>query len=170
MNIFTIGHSTRKINDFIGILKKYKIKCVVDVRSYPGSRKFPQYNKARLKKSLAKNKINYIHIPNLGGRRSTKPSYKTSLKVKAFASYAEYMLSPKFKNGLIELKRIARKCKTAFMCAEALWWQCHRRMISDRLEFDNWKVYHLGLGLRPARHVIWNVARINSKGQIIYDR
>jgi uncharacterized protein (DUF488 family) len=169
--IYTIGHSSRNISDFIKILIDNGIKCLVDVRSYPGSNAMPQFGKSLLKKSLKKYKIKYIHIPELGGRRRVMSDKHTSLRVKAFAGYADHMQTPEFKHGLRLLKKIGRKCKTAYMCAESLWWKCHRRMISDRLEFDGWKVYHLGLTKTLVRHTIWDVARLDTDdNSIIYDK
>lgn len=168
--IYTIGHSTRKLNNFIKILIENRIHCLVDVRSYPGSRMVPQFNKETLKKKLAKYGIKYYHLPNLGGRRKNKTTIHTSLIAQTFASYAEYMMHEQFKEGLIKLKKIARSCKTAFMCAEGPWWRCHRRMIADRLEYDGWEVYHLGIRKEPVRHIVWNVSRFDENGNVIYDQ
>jgi uncharacterized protein (DUF488 family) len=168
--IFTIGHSDRKLNNFIAILIQNRIKCLVDVRSYPASRHTPQFNKDSLRDKLAKYGISYTHIPELGGRRNYPNIHHPSLTSKGFYSYAEYMGTDTFKKGLKELKRIARHCRTAYMCAEAVWWECHRRMISDRLEFDGWEVYHLGIKKEPIRHIIWKLARLNKDGEIIYDQ
>ena len=168
MKIYTIGHSTRPFDEFIDILVENHIHCLVDVRSYPGSNKYPQYNKAVLRDNLADYGIKYYHIADLGGRRHNKISYDTDIEVKAFSSYAEYMLTDEFKEGLTELKKIARKCKTVYMCSEAVWWRCHRRMISDQLEFEGWKVFHLGLEKKPVRHTIWNLARFDKKTKKVY--
>ena len=170
MNIYTIGHSTRTIDEFIDILTQNNIKYVVDVRSYPGSSKYPQFNKEVLKNSLAKHGIKYKHIIDLGGRRNFKTTIHTSIHEKAFASYAEYMMTKDFKIGLAELKKIAKKYKTVFMCSEAVYWRCHRRMISDRLEFDGWHVYHLGITKEPMRHKVWNIVRLNKENELIYDQ
>lgn len=167
--IYTIGHSTRKINNFIKILIMCKIRCLVDVRSYPMSRFVPDFNKENLKSKLAKYKIKYVHIPELGGRRRLKTNVHTSIQAPTYASYAEYMFTDDFNKGLDKLKKIGQKCRTAYMCAEALWWRCHRRLISDRLEYDGWEVYHLGLG-EPKRHEIWDISRLDNNNQIIYDQ
>jgi len=169
MKIFTIGHSTLKLNNFIAILLINRIKCLVDVRSYPSSKIVPWFNKDALKEKLAKFDIEYIHIPELGGRRHYLNIHHPSLTSKSFSSYAEYMMTDDFKKGIKILKHIARQCRTAYMCSEAVWWRCHRRMISDRLEFDNFQVYHLGITKKPIRHPIWDLARLNKKNQIIYD-
>src|SRR5437868_7086008 len=143
MDIYTIGHSIRTFDEFVEVLEDNEIEYVVDVRSYPGSLRVPQFNKSNLEKNLPKDGIKYHHIKNLGGFRKNKPSYKTTLRVKSFASYAEYMLSDDFKKGIKELEDIAKKYKTVFMCSELLWYKCHRRMISDKLTFDGWNVYHI---------------------------
>ena len=170
MDIYTIGHSIRTINQFIKILLLNKIRYVVDVRSYPGSKRVPWFNKEVLKLSLAKYKIKYKHIPELGGRRRNVSYIDTSIESKSFSSYAEYMRTPEFEIGLEKLKKIATKYKTAIMCSEAVYWRCHRRMISDRLTYDGWDVYHLGLGNEPKLHEIWDIARLDKNGQIVYDR
>lgn len=169
MKLFTIGHSTRPLDEFIEILKKYKIEYLIDVRSYPSSKLFPQYNKENLKLSLKKNNIHYEHIEQLGGRRHNKSELDTSIRAKSFSSYAAYMRTNEFTIGLNKLKIIAKKHRTAIMCAEALWYKCHRRMISDRLTYDGWHVYHLGMG-KPIIHKIWEIARLNKNNEIIYDK
>lgn len=168
-NIYTIGHSTRSIDDFLDILEDNDVRCVIDVRSYPGSGAYPQYNKVRLKKKLNEEGIGYVHLPLLGGRRNNKISYETGLRNKSFSSYAEYMLSSDFKKGMMELLAIARKYRSVIMCSEAVYWRCHRRMISDQLELWGYKVYHLGMGKKPLRHEVWDLARLNSKKQVVYD-
>ena len=170
MKIYTIGHSNRPLNAFIKILIENRIHCLVDVRSYPGSRAVPQFNKEKLNKSLAKYNIRYYHIPDLGGRRKVKTNIHNSIEVPAFAGYADHMASDEFKRGLNMLKRIARRCKTAFMCAEGPWFRCHRRMISDKLEVDGWDVFHLGMIKVPIPHKIWDIARVKRDGSIIYDK
>ena len=168
--IYTIGHSNRTINKFIEILIKNKIRCVVDVRSYPGSAWVPHFNKKVLKPKLAKYKIRYVHLPLLGGRRKLKTVIHTSIRAPGFSSYAEYMMTDDFHKGLAGLKAVANRCRTAYMCAEGPWWRCHRRMISDRLEYDGYNVYHLGVGAEPKRHVIWEISRLDRNGDVVYDQ
>lgn len=169
-DIYTIGHSNRSLESFIDILLDNKIRCLVDVRSYPGSRAVPQFNKENLAIVLPKYRIRYIHIADLGGRRKVKTNIHVSIEAPAFAGYADWMMTSKFKKAYAKLERIASKCKTAIMCAEATWWRCHRRMISDKLVFDNWEVYHLGLKTEPVPHQIWDVARLDKNGDVIYDQ
>lgn len=168
--IYTIGHSTRDIEDFIKILKKNKIECLIDVRSLPGSFKYPQYNKEQLIKILKDQKIRYFHIVELGGRRKGSTNIHTSIQSNAFSSYADHMFTDEFIQALSKLIKIANKYKTVIMCAEAVYWRCHRRMISDRLAFDGWNVYHLGMGKKIQKHEIWNIARLDDQNRIIYDR
>ncbi len=168
-NIYTIGHSNQSIESFIEILKANDIHCLVDVRSYPSSKYVPHFNKNNLEHSLKKEHIKYFHLPDLGGRRKKSTTIHKSIRVDAFAGYADYMMTLEFKKGVSDLKKIARKCRTAFMCTEAVWWQCHRRMIADRLILDGWNVYHLGIGKKNPLHQLWDIARLDENDNIIYD-
>lgn len=144
MKIYTIGHSTRSIKDFIDILLYYNIKTLVDVRSIPGSRYCPQFNKEDLCKSLKEYDISYKHISKLGGRRKVlKESKHTEWTNISFRAYADYMDTAEFEEGFNELKTLAINENVAYMCSEAVWWKCHRRMISDKLKSENWEVIHI---------------------------
>lgn len=167
--IYTIGHSNRTINAFIKILIENKIHCLIDVRSFPGSRTVPHFNKENLEKSLEKYNIKYYHLSELGGRRKPTSNTHVTIETPGFAGYADYMDTKEFHKGLNLLKKIGKKCRSAYMCAEGKWWQCHRRMISDKLVADGWNVYHLGMGKNPVAHEIWDIARIKN-GKLIYDR
>ena len=141
--ILTIGHSTRTLQEFISLLKENDVEALADVRSYPGSRRFPHFNKEILSGSLRKENIEYIHIPLLGGRRkSAKDSNNIAWKNPGFRGYADYMETRDFKKGIVELLTLARIKITAYMCAEAYWRQCHRSLISDYLKVKGWKVNH----------------------------
>jgi uncharacterized protein (DUF488 family) len=146
--IWTIGHSTRTFEEFVAMLRSFQIEWVADIRSFPGSRKFPQFNKEALEISLPQNNIQYIHLKNIGGRRKVNPDSKnTSWRHIAFGGYADYMETAAFKEGIKELEKIAYKQFTAYMCSEAVWWRCHRSMISDYLKAHGWKVMHImGIG------------------------
>ena len=142
--IWTIGHSTRPFEEFVEMLRSFDIQEVVDIRSFPGSRKFPQYNKETLAITLPENKISYTHLRELGGRRRTnKESKFTEWRVLAFRSYADYMETDEFKEGILELEKIAAKKRIAYMCSEAVWWRCHRSMVSDYLKVRGWEVLHI---------------------------
>lgn len=134
MIIYTIGHSTRELREFIKILQAYGIKQLVDVRSVPKSRHTPQFNKERLAKALPKDGIAYIHSDSLGGlRHTTKDSINLGWHNTSFRGYADYMQTPEFATGLDELMKLAATKTTAIMCAEAVPWRCHRSLIGDAL-------------------------------------
>lgn len=144
MKLWTVGHSTRTFDELVGMLKNFTIECVVDVRHYPGSKKYPHFNKNALQDSLPKNGINYIHCISLGGRRKVQDnSANTAWRHPAFQGYADYMVSSQFKAGIDKLKETAENYRTAIMCSEAVWWRCHRSMIADQLKADGWKVMHI---------------------------
>ena len=146
--LWTIGHSTRTLDELIEMLHSFKIEMVADIRSYPGSRRYPQFNKEALEISLPENKIQYIHLKELGGRRKVNPDSKNTVwRHVAFRGYADYMETEDFKKGILKLETIALQSRTAFMCSEAVWWRCHRSMVSDYLKAHGWKVMHImGVG------------------------
>ena len=142
--IWTIGHSTRTLDSFINLLKIYNIELLADIRSYPGSKRYPHFNKNSLDISLAGNHIEYIHIPELGGKRKpVKDSHHTGWKNASFRAYADYMDTDTFYKGITILKNISRVKRTSIMCAEALWWKCHRRLISDYMSSEGIEVIHI---------------------------
>ena len=166
----TIGHSTRPFEEFIAMLHSFNIELIADIRTYPGSRKFPQFNKEALEISLPQNNIQYLHIKELGGRRKANPDSKnTAWRHVAFRSYADYMETPAFKDGIKALEQIAWKKRTAYMCSEAVWWRCHRSMVSDFLKLNGWKVMHI-MGMKKAtEHPYTAPARI-VKGELNYEK
>ena len=132
--IWTIGHSTRSIEQFIGVLEAFDIELVVDVRRFPGSRRLPHFSAESLEKSLAGAGVFYRWIPELGGRRRPDSTAGASAwRNAAFAAYADHTATEEFSDGLNELLMLSEGLKTAVMCAEILWWRCHRRIISDVL-------------------------------------
>lgn len=142
--IWTVGHSTRTIEEFIQILRSFDIEILADVRHYPGSRKFPHFNSELLKQSLQKNGIDYILLTELGGRRKPDPdSVNKAWRNESFRGYADYMGTEMFSKGIQELMKTAVQKRTAYMCSEAVWWRCHRALISDRLKETGWKVMHI---------------------------
>jgi uncharacterized protein (DUF488 family) len=159
--IWTIGHSTRSLEEFVNMLQSFKIELVADIRSYPGSRRYPHFNKEALELSLPEKGINYIHLKNLGGRRKVSPdSINTGWRLAAFRGYADYMNTDVFKLGIDELEHLAEKQRTAYMCSEAVWWRCHRSLISDYLKVRGWIVMHI-LGIAKAEeHPYTSPARI----------
>jgi uncharacterized protein (DUF488 family) len=132
--VFTIGHSTRPIEDFIALLKAHEIKVLVDVRTVPRSRFNPQFDRANLPKSLSQAGIEYLHMPELGGlRQPRKDSTNLGWRNASFRGYADYMETPEFEKGLDRLIELSSRERTAIMCAEAVPWRCHRSLISDAL-------------------------------------
>jgi len=142
--VWTIGHSTRAIDEFLAILSAYEIELIADVRRFPGSRRLPQYSSKDLERSLAEQGIAYVWLPNLGGRRRPDAdSINTGWRHPAFRGYADYMATEEFASGLFELTMVATGLRTAVMCAEVLWWRCHRRIISDVLASLGMPVMHI---------------------------
>ena len=145
--IFTIGHSTRTLADFVALLWQVDVKLLVDVRSIPRSRMVPQFDEDTLPEALAADGIRYRHLASLGGRRGHRkgapPSLNTQWRVAAFRNYADYAETDEFRAGLAGLHTIARDERCAIMCAEALWWRCHRRIITDYLLAGGTCVEHI---------------------------
>lgn len=144
VTVWTVGHSTRGGEEFGHILLAHGIQVLVDVRSFPGSRRYPQFNRDALAASLKEIGIEYKHEPRLGGRRKPRAdSHNTTWKNASFRAYADHMESEEFRNGVKSLLELAEKAHTAVMCAEALWWRCHRRLISDYLIGEGHSVIHI---------------------------
>jgi uncharacterized protein (DUF488 family) len=166
--IWTIGHSNRGIEVFINLLKSFSIEMVVDVRQFPGSRKYPHFNKETLEQSLAEHEIDYVHMMELGGRRKPDPSsLNTVWKHPAFRAYADYMETPGFKQAADRLADIGSASPTAYMCSEAVWWSCHRSMISDYLKSIGWTVMHIMEPGKAKEHPYTAPARIVD-GELTY--
>jgi uncharacterized protein (DUF488 family) len=152
----TIGHSTRTIDEFVALLREADARLVVDVRTVPRSRTNPQYNKETLPETLAQYQIGYEHIAELGGLRGHKREVPAEVNAfwqnASFHNYAAYALSESFRQGLAHLREIGHANRCAIMCAEAVWWRCHRRIISDYLLSEGELVFHiLGPGhIEPA--------------------
>ena len=166
--IWTIGHSTRPLEEFLGLLAGSRIESIVDVRSFPGSRKYPQYGKEALAATLAAHAIGYHWLPALGGRRRVSPdSPNTAWRNASFRGYADYMASAEFAQGLVQLLERARKSRTAMMCAEAVWWRCHRSMIADALCVHGIEVVHILDAKHRVMHPMTSPARI-VRGELSY--
>ena len=145
------------------------IKALADVRLAAGSRRHPQFGASALDVSLGEIGIAYVHLPSLGGRREPRAdSPHRALRVAAFRGYADHMETEEFARGYERLVSLARKSPTAFMCAETLWWRCHRRLIADRLTLDDWTVMHLLAPRKSEPHVLWDAAR-TLDGNLVYD-
>jgi uncharacterized protein (DUF488 family) len=166
--IWTIGHSTHTLEEFIELIKSFRIECVADIRSYPGSRRYPHFNKESLENTLPENGIKYIHVKELGGRRKAKPdSINTGWHLAAFRGYADYMQTEAFKKAIRELEQVASEERVTCMCAESLWWRCHRSLVSDWMKFQGWKVMHImGIG-KAVEHPYTSPAKIVN-GELSY--
>jgi len=166
VKIWTIGHSTRTIDEFISLLQANQIRLLVDVRSLPGSKRYPQFNKEALADSLGKTGIRYEHFPELGGRRKAKPeSTNSAWRNASFRGYADYMETEEFQKGVKRLLDFAAEAgPTAIMCAEAVWWRCHRSLISDYLKARGIEVIHILDTNKSELHPFTSVARfVNGK-------
>jgi uncharacterized protein (DUF488 family) len=171
-SIFTIGHSTRPIEEFIALLRESAVDLLVDVRAIPGSRHNPQFGAEALRAALAAAGIDYRHIPALGGRRHSRagaaPSPNGLWRNAAFRAYADYALSAPFHAALAELLGLARSRRCAIMCAEAVWWRCHRRIVTDYLLAAGESVGHIMAPheVEPARMTLG--AQRTPTGALVY--
>ncbi len=168
LKIWTIGHSTRSLAEFIELLDANEIEALADVRRFPGSRKYPHFNQAELSASLAEDKIEYVLFEQLGGRRRTsKDSPNTVWRNESFRGYADYMETGEFQEGIEQLLELAGRKRTAIMCSEAVWWRCHRSLISDYLKAAGVSVEHI-IGLKKTEiHPFTSPAQIVD-GKLFY--
>lgn len=168
LKIWTIGHSTRTLAEFLEMLSVNKIETLADVRSYPGSRRYPHFNAEALSESLPESGIEYVPMKRLGGRRRSRPdSPNTVWRNEAFRGYADYMETIEFHDGIDALVDLAQRRRTAIMCAEAVWWRCHRSMISDYLKAQGFTVEHIMDGGKNLVHPFTTAARLES-GKLVY--
>jgi uncharacterized protein (DUF488 family) len=161
LTVFTIGHSTRTLDEFIGLLKTYGITLVLDVRTVPRSRHNPQFNKETVPASLKVEGLKYIHMPEIGGlRRPKHDSINLSWKNTGFRGYADYMQTKEFTDNLLRIVALARENRLAIMCAEALPWRCHRSLISDALTVRHIKVKHIISATSCLNHELSEMAQV----------
>jgi len=161
MQLWTIGHSNRSIEQFLELLTDQQIQLLADVRRFPGSRRQPHFNSENLPQSLANAGITYAHFPELGGRRkASSNSPNTVWRNEAFRGYADFMMTPEFRTGIERLLKLAQEKRTAIMCAEALWWQCHRSLIADYLKAAGHTVMHIMAPGKVEEHPFTSAARI----------
>ncbi len=169
---FTIGHSTRPLDEFIGLLASNEVARIIDVRSFPRSRTNPQYNVELLPESLAGHGIGYEHVPALGGKRGRSRDVPEDVNafwnVEGFHNYADYALGEEFRRGFDHLTETGDRERVAIMCAEAVWWRCHRRIITDYLLAADRDVWHILArdNVEPAR--MTPAARPGPHGALIY--
>ncbi len=159
MRVYTIGHSTRTLDELIGLLREHDVRRLADIRRFPGSRRYPHFSRESLASSLPEAGIEYVHVVELGGRRDPLPdSPNTAWRNGQFRGYADHMATAEFRNALDRL--LASDVPSAIMCAEAVPWRCHRNLVSDELTRRGHEVIHI-LGPGASRgHVINPVARV----------
>lgn len=167
--IYTVGHSTRSAEELLALLRDARVELVADVRAFPSSRRHPQFNRGALTEWLQTAGLAYVHIAGLGGRRAPIPSSPNGgWREGAFRGYADHMRSPEFQEALASLESMAGRAPSAIMCAEAVWWRCHRRLISDALVARGWRVEHLGIGQGQVVHELPPFARVDAGGVVTY--
>jgi uncharacterized protein (DUF488 family) len=167
-SVWTIGHSTRSGEEFRRVLAAHEIELVADVRRFPGSRRLPQFFTSTLERDLDAAGVMYRWIPKLGGRRrASADSPNSAWRNASFQAYADHVASEEFAEGLEELLMLANGARTAVMCAEVLWWRCHRRIIADVLTTLGYDVFHIRTEDPPALHRIGPPARV-VRGALTY--
>ena len=167
--IWTVGHSTRPFEEFLSVLEAHEIEQIADVRRYPGSRRVPQYSASTLEAALAPHGIAYTWLPALGGRRRPDPSSpNVGWHHASFRAYADHMATEEFAQGLFELLMLAQGLRTAIMCAEVLWWRCHRRIIADVLTSLGSSVIHTRSERESEPHRLAAPARL-LRGRLTYE-
>ena len=159
--IWTIGHSTRPLEDFLAVLSAHSLQAIADVRRFPGSKRHPHFAREALERSLPAAGIEYLWLPQLGGRRRPRPdSPNTGWRNEAFRGYADHIASAEFAQGLALLLELAAGRRTAIMCSEMLWWRCHRSLVSDVLKARGIEVLHVTDAGPPKPHPWTAPARI----------
>lgn len=168
--LYTIGHSTRTLDEFISVLKTHKIETLVDIRTFPMSRRLPHFNRESLEKALPAAGIRYVWIKSLGGYRKKirDDSPNTALRHRSFRNYADHMLTPEFEHAIHELVRLAETSRTAYMCAERVWFHCHRMLVSDWLVAHGHTVLHIDGEAPPKPHKLTAEARLVDN-QLLYN-
>lgn len=167
--IWTIGHSTRSIEQFIAVLEHFRIEAVADIRRFPGSRRLPQFGQETLHASLNQHGIDYQLITELGGRRKPRAdSVNIAWRNSSFRGYADHLANPEFARGLEQLKQLAIRRRTTMMCSEVLWWRCHRSLVSDVLMVNGIRVMHIQDEHHIEEHPYTRPARLY-RGQLTYD-
>jgi len=168
LSIWTIGHSTLTIEEFIRRLRAFEIELLGDVRSFPGSRRYPHFNKESLHLSLTEAGIHYQHLRELGGRRRVRPdSLNVAWRNESFRGYADYMETKEFREGIEQLLARAAAQRLAIVCSEAVWWRCHRSLISDYLKVQGIEVIHIMGAGKSEPHPFTSAARV-VKGELSY--
>jgi len=168
VTVYTVGHSNRTLEALLGILRAHGVECVADVRTVPRSRHNPQFNADTLEKTLPEAGVAYVRLPRLGGlRKPRKDSRNLAWRNDSFRGYADYMETPEFEKGIVELLTLARDRRTVIMCAEAVYFRCHRSLISDALLCRGVAIVHLLDGKKTADHRLTAFAKIED-GRPVY--
>ncbi|MFP7721460.1 DUF488 domain-containing protein [Lysobacter sp. A3-1-A15] len=168
--LWTVGHSNRDWEAFLAILASARIDAVADVRRFAGSRRHPQFSGDTMALELPRSGIDYLPMPELGGRRPpASDSPNDAWRNASFRGYADYMATADFMQARAQLAQVAEGRRTAVMCAEALWWQCHRGLIADAFKADGWEVVHLLAAGRSDEHPYTGAARL-VEGRLVYSR
>lgn len=170
LQLFTIGHSTHPFDQFLALLAQHEIEALADIRRFPGSRKFPQFNQDNLESALPKEGIEYSWLQALGGRRgkqSNTTSENLGLRNASFRNYADYMQTEEFRDGVKQLLELGQARPTAFMCSESVFWRCHRRLVSDYLLVQGIGVQHIMPSGELHPHTLTEVASVKN-GQLRY--
>lgn len=167
--LFTIGHSTRTLQELIEALQAHSIQTLVDIRSIPMSRRLPHFNRDALENTLPEAGIRYVWMKELGGRRRKirTDSPNVALRSASFRNYADYMLTPEFEQGIVQLIRIAEQSRTAYMCAERVYFRCHRMLVSDWLLAHGHEIWHIDDARPEKAHKMMDEARMEN-GKLIY--
>jgi uncharacterized protein (DUF488 family) len=167
--LYTIGHSTRPLDEFLAALKAHSISTLVDIRSFPTSRRWPHFNCQSLEQTLPQAEIHYLWLKQLGGRRKQmrEDSPHLALRNEGFRNYADYMLTEDFERGIAELLKLAEQSRTAYMCAERMYFRCHRMLVSDWLVAHGHEVFHIDGPGPVKKHLLMAEARLIA-GQVIY--
>jgi uncharacterized protein (DUF488 family) len=170
ITLYTIGHSTRTLEEFTKILHAHSIHTLVDIRAFPMSRRLPHFNREALELSLAKEPIQYLWMKELGGRRKKlrDDSPNIALRNDAFRNYADYMLTPPFEQAAGQVLELAGCAPTAIMCAEKVFFHCHRMLVSDYFALRGDQVLHIQDASPPRAHAVTKEARL-ADGKVVYD-
>jgi uncharacterized protein (DUF488 family) len=169
MRIWTVGHSTHSFDAFVALLTAHGIELVADIRTVPKSRRYPHFHTEALARNLPGRGVAYLHLPSLGGwRRTAADSPNGAWRNDSFRGYADYAMGDEFAEGLTRLRELAAAQPVAMMCAEALWWRCHRRLVADRLVAAGDTVSHIGADGWASAHQLASFAVLGANGQVTY--
>jgi uncharacterized protein (DUF488 family) len=169
VKVWSVGHSTRSLDELVALLLAHGIRTVADVRTVPKSRRHPHFDTEALAATLPEHGLDYSHLPRLGGfRRAREGSPNGAWRNRSFRGYADYAMTEEFSAGLADLRTLAAAAPTVMMCSEAVWWRCHRRLVADRLVGAGDAVFHITSETRADAHELTPFAVMGAGGQITY--